>query len=251
MATLLLRFTLAPGRNGRRCPSVCGPTADRSRRRKQVYTATDTDTQVKATQVRYIILRNLEADQDYNVTVTTVNSRGEGLPSNQITIRLQRCKAGETAPSITPVLAHSVMGSVRSTSLLLQLPACGLFDRIAEHLRQEPSQNFSVCVLMVEDGAVVSLPPDVVPDGENATYGYTDGGHRGSYAADRHLPVNKCYSSTSSQEPVGNFGIFQVGSEEACVPTQTCNGLLRSNTTYSSHSLLGEGPTTAAISPKL
>ncbi|XP_078098522.1 uncharacterized protein LOC144511928 isoform X2 [Mustelus asterias] len=209
------------------------PAAAASRLIKyRVYIVADTETQVKVTSVRFITLRNLETDQDYTITVTSVNGQEEGLPGNPIIIRLQRHQTGEAALWITPALAGTVTGSIRSKSLLLQLPACGLFDQITQNLRWEPSQNFTVYVLVAESTAILNLSSDPVPIGQNASYGYTDGGRWGPYIADRHLPVNECYHPPPRKNPIRDFGIFQIGSEETCPPVQMCNGPLRSNTTY-------------------
>ncbi|XP_072108048.1 uncharacterized protein [Mobula birostris] len=200
-----------------------------------VRTVTDAGTQVKATQRRYVTLRDLKAELDYNITTTAVTDQGEGPVSNQVTIQLQRCEPGETAPSLTPVLASELRYNIRSRSLLIQLPPSLLLDRIALLL----GQTLTVWVLTVEGAAGMGLAPEDVPDAQDATHGQTDVGGSGVYVAHCH---RWCHLSPVLPDPLSSLGIFQLGGGEACPPARACNGPLHSNTTYRvRYVLMGNG----------
>ncbi|XP_072909032.1 uncharacterized protein [Hemitrygon akajei] len=180
---------------------------------------TDAGTQVNTTQRRYITLRNLRADLDYNITTTAVSDQGEGPVSNHVTISLRRCEPGQTVPSMTPVLASELRYKVRSRSLLIQLPPHLLLDRIALQL----GQSLTLWVLTVEGAAGMGLAPEDVPAAQDATHGQTDVDESGVNVTHRN---RWCHCSPVLPDPLGSLRIFQLGGGEAC------NGPLHSNTTY-------------------
>eukprot|EP00061_Rhincodon_typus_P009293 g32688.t1 len=132
----------------------------------------------------------------------------------------------------------------------------GNCDRVEECVISEAGQNglfpcykFLWLYASSLSLSVISSPSsDLIPADSNATYRDTDGGHSGPYVAAHLFPGTACSQPISTSQPTHNLGIFQVGSEESCLPAQTCNELLRSNMTYRGRYVLMNGRTPILIS---
>eukprot|EP00062_Callorhinchus_milii_P023915 gi/632983275/ref/XP_007908566.1/ PREDICTED: phosphatidylinositol phosphatase PTPRQ-like [Callorhinchus milii] len=98
------------------------------------------------TNTNYLYLQDLKLSQVYGIKVTAVNSLGEGLPSQTVSFRLLDPQGRETEGKTKPKLLVNESLSIRTSSIMLKVPDCGLFDKAAKQL---DNSNGSLSILVI------------------------------------------------------------------------------------------------------
>ncbi|XP_051783330.1 collagen alpha-1(XII) chain-like [Erpetoichthys calabaricus] len=217
----------------------------------------------------YLYLQDFLPNTVYNISVTAVGENGESLQSDTAMVQLQPAIASSSVSSFKPQLLSTEELSIRSSSILLKLPECGVFEKAARQLPSLSGQNLSVSLVVAESKAVNEDFKLASSTLTNLTYKDTNIGSTGPYVSIHYLSAYDCYSVTTNSRIIqrdteslcgpstggceekfirarrsSTFSIRPVivGATEYCNSSiQVCNGPLRSNTGYRTKYILVDG----------
>ncbi|KAG2460249.1 MATN2 protein, partial [Polypterus senegalus] len=183
--------------------------------------------QEKAGCITVKTLAGFKVDTLYFVAVSALTSMGgeeKGPPvyfTLEMSLEVTRVQSFQTnselrpfsVSSFKPQLLSTEELSIRSSSILLKLPECGVFEEAARQLPSLSGQNLSVSLVVAESKAVNEDFKLASSTLTNLTYNDTNIGSTGPYVSIHYLSAYDCYSITT------NSRIIQRDTESLCGPS--------------------------------
>ncbi|XP_066579849.1 fibronectin-like [Amia ocellicauda] len=215
------------------------------------------------TENTFIYINDLSPSLPYDITVTAVNQNGEGLPSNNVQLKIEAPPLSDAVAAFKPKLLTNEDLSIRSSSILLKEPDCGVFEKAADHMNTKFNKNLTVALVVAESKVIKTGFRLASSSFANLTYNQTRIGSLSPYVSLFNLSAYDCYEkktlvqretqrsalARSEQDNGVEIRVNIVGSNRKCYSaSQLCNGPLQPETGYRTKYILVDESGTEVMS---